>query len=649
MSVGDAPTQDQLIINYDQDDSSSSKSIFNRSSFQRVSPQPNDTQCDPILSEQISSVVKTKTYEHLYNTNSQVRLLEDKINHQQYEINNQQCEIANLHKIIHDLSNQFHELKSVVNSPIHSPVSHSRPSSIQNDIHNDNIHQHRNICSSTSPTHLLRPHENYISSPAKMNSFHHNDILAGAERINYLQEVLFKTKVALEHREAEIKNLKTQNNELLHLQSISGKTSPNIQASSTHMTPLPSQISQTSAFTPVVNSFKHRPITLPTNISPSSSIMPFTMSLTNTLPSFGGKANEMPSKFITEFELRASGLFGYNDDYLIRAVQQVLSDTALTWFVQQQQELPITTWSQFKQLFLQRFRTPDKIELLRSRLRILWQGDTEPTADYFEKLKSLISEIEPVNSIEYLKRKFLQKLRKDIREKMTLGLTSSLSELVQKAIEIETNIIQQKIDDKLRDVHKEDNINKQKLTTINHLRNASQSTPSSLTTYNEQASHNNNYNNYNNNSKYNDNQPTHLSTKNSRTFTNSTRSPHQVIQIENEPQIRRQGFDRNRKLNSRNTNRWCSFCSSTSHSWFHCYSNPNGPKYQGERSRNVQQQSHQPSTISSNYVQEQNPTQKKKLNQPEFINHERLQQPYSSSYPSPQPFPMSENIQGSRY
>jgi hypothetical protein len=31
--------------------------------------------------------------------------------------------------------------------------------------------------------------------------------------------------------------------------------------------------------------------------------MPFTMSLTNTLPNFSGKANEMPSKFITEFEL----------------------------------------------------------------------------------------------------------------------------------------------------------------------------------------------------------------------------------------------------------------------------------------------------------------------------------------------------------
>ncbi|CAF4931099.1 unnamed protein product, partial [Rotaria socialis] len=52
---------------------------------------------------------------------------------------------------------------------------------------------------------------------------------------------------------------------------------------------------------------------------------------------------------------------------------------------------------------------------------------------------------------------------------MSLGLTSSLSDLVQKAIEIESSIIQQKIDDKLRDVHKDNNINKQTSATVNNL------------------------------------------------------------------------------------------------------------------------------------------------------------------------------------
>ena len=60
------------------------------------------------------------------------------------------------------------------------------------------------------------------------------------------------------------------------------------------------------------------------------------MSLNNNLSNFGGKENESPTKFINEFELRASDLFGYQDEYLLRAVQQILSDIALTWFIQQQ-------------------------------------------------------------------------------------------------------------------------------------------------------------------------------------------------------------------------------------------------------------------------------------------------------------------------
>ena len=147
----------------------------------------------------------------------------------------------------------------------------------------------------------------------------------------------------------------------------------------------------------------------------------------------------MPTKFITEFEVRASGLFGSHDEYFLRAVKQVLSDTALTWFVQRQQEFPITTSNDFKRVFR-------------------------------ERLKVLISEIEPTNSLDFLKRKFFQKLRKDIRSQMPIGLSSSLSVLVQKAIEIDTNIIQQKIDDKLRIAQKEENPNKRISSSVNPLR-----------------------------------------------------------------------------------------------------------------------------------------------------------------------------------
>ncbi|CAF1541839.1 unnamed protein product, partial [Rotaria sp. Silwood1] len=43
MSTGDAHTQDQLPINYNLDDSSSSNLIFNRSTISKASPQPIST------------------------------------------------------------------------------------------------------------------------------------------------------------------------------------------------------------------------------------------------------------------------------------------------------------------------------------------------------------------------------------------------------------------------------------------------------------------------------------------------------------------------------------------------------------------------------------------------------------------------------
>ncbi|CAF5224270.1 unnamed protein product, partial [Rotaria magnacalcarata] len=134
----------------------------------------------------------------------------------------------------------------------------------------------------------------------------------------------------------------------------------------------------------------------------------------------------------------------YSDEYLRRAVQQSLSETAHTWYIQTQQEQLFNSWRQFKQLCIRRFRTSEKIESSRGRSYSLWQSDNELTADYFELLKSLKSEIEPQTSTVYIKRKFLQKLRKHIRDKMSLGFTSSLSDFVQKAIEIESSIIQQK-------------------------------------------------------------------------------------------------------------------------------------------------------------------------------------------------------------
>ena len=129
----------------------------------------------------------------------------------------------------------------------------------------------------------------------------------------------------------------------------------------------------------------------------------------------------------------------------------------------------------------------------------------------------MVSEIEHVNSNEYLKHKFLQKLRKDIREKMPLGLTSILSDLVQKAIEIETNIIQQKIDNRLRAAHNEENLNKRQSATINNLHNVSETNAPDLSFINSLDSHNINVDDYNKTQNL-------FSNKYPSTFTNSIAS-----------------------------------------------------------------------------------------------------------------------------
>ncbi|CAF1546592.1 unnamed protein product [Rotaria sp. Silwood1] len=321
MSTGDAHTQDQLAINYDLVDSAASNLIFNRSTISKASPQPISIDFHEVLPEQIPSVVNVMNNEHVF-----------------------------------------------VNSPTHSPILGSRPNSAHNYIYDHDTHQHDSIYPSTSPPYIQQLHETSTTLPAKATSPINNNTLTSAAQIRYLQEALYKSNAALEHRDTEINNLRKEIHEIRDFQLISGKTSPN---ASTNISPRAVQNSHTFAFVPILATDKPQPVTLPTNIFTSPLIMPFTMSLTNTLPSFSGKEGEMPTKFITEFEIRASGLVGHHDDYLLRAVQQSLSDTALTWYIQIQQEQLITNWEQFKQLFLRRFRTPEKIELLHGRLHTL--------------------------------------------------------------------------------------------------------------------------------------------------------------------------------------------------------------------------------------------------------------------------------------
>ncbi|CAF1499961.1 unnamed protein product [Adineta steineri] len=569
MSIGNIPiTVPPTTDNKSDDLSSSSESIFNKSTLSL-----------PKLTTKRSkklSTVKNTNHKPICTATSQSRLAD--------QVSHQQSEIINLNKFMYDLQLEFDQLKSVVNSARNSPTSLCQSTSIQNYQHQSVDHN-----SAASPAHIRHHYDTRTSIPIQSNQTHTS---TSVDQLYYLQEALQQSNIALARRDIELDHLRKEIDELRYSRSTVNKSPLQVRPSSITSTHIPSTHSNTSAFIPI-GSHSIPPSIIPTApVYTSPSTMPFTMTLNNTLPNFGGKETELPIKFIKEFEVRASGLVGYNDDYLLRAVQQTLSDSALTWFIQIQQEQSIVTWSQFKILFLRRFRTPEKIELFRNRLRSSWQGDTESTADYYERLKALISEIDPDTSSDYLKRKFLQKLRKDIRDKISLGLTSPLSDLVQKATEIESSLIQQKIDDKLRAAHKDATNTKTNITTINHLSNISQSHPSSSSTRTAPTASNN----YSNNSKYNTNDSDYSHTHHSRTFTNSARLSPRYTQLDNDSSFPRSNFNRHFQSTRRDNNkRWCSFCSSTSHTWSHCYSNPRGPYYQPE------QEDLTPTSISSSH------------------------------------------------
>ena len=218
-------------------------------------------------------------------------------------------------------------------------------------------------------------------------------------------------------------------------------------------------ITSTSAQRTITPSAATSPSTLPIipllpvsspNILPSPT---FTMTLNNNLPTFKGLAHERPIQFITDFEIRATGLVGNNDLLLLQTVQQVLIDGALIWFGQLQKSLDrVTTWTDFKTRFYERYHTPAQLQLLRTELRLLFQRDNESTLDYFDRLRTLMIEIDPTCTENWIKHKFVQKLRSDIRTRLDTDVNLSLRDIVRKAQNIESNIEQQKVDEKVKSV-----------------------------------------------------------------------------------------------------------------------------------------------------------------------------------------------------
>ena len=239
---------------------------------------------------------------------------------------------------------------------------------------------------------------------------------------------------------------------------------PNPYSSSADVRPpMPPLVFPTSAFQPIVSpstNFK-TPITIVSSATqttssfrPVPSLSPprhFTRNLNHTLPVFKGLAHERPIKFITDFELCAFALVGTDGDALLQTVHQALSDGALLWLGHiQTSSDPITTWDEFKVRFYERYRTPEKIQIFRTELRLLFQKDQENTLDFFDRLKLLLIEIDPTGSETWIKHKFIQRLRSDIRSRFNIDPNMSLRDVVRHAQQIESNIAQQKLDDQIK-------------------------------------------------------------------------------------------------------------------------------------------------------------------------------------------------------
>ncbi|CAF4254953.1 unnamed protein product, partial [Rotaria magnacalcarata] len=302
MSIVDDLAPNQSNKNSDSDDSATSKSIFNRSSFQKIASEPPNTRFNLICSEQISSA----------------------------SLHDQQSEIIHLQKVINDLNNQLNHVKPVINSVPYPPHIYSRPNSVHDCLPEFVTQQYADSNQSNRQVYIQHLNEIFNSRSVQTSPLYHPATIADANQTRMLHEALHKLSLSLEYRNTQIDDLKKEITKIRHFQSNMYTNFLQAPAPSKPITTPLCNNSHTSPFTPMVTAAKLQATSLATNTLASTSFMPFTMSLAHNLPTFSGKECEMPTKFITEFELRATSLVGYNDDYLLRAVQQSLSETALT-------------------------------------------------------------------------------------------------------------------------------------------------------------------------------------------------------------------------------------------------------------------------------------------------------------------------------
>ncbi|CAF4471027.1 unnamed protein product [Didymodactylos carnosus] len=109
-------------------------------------------------------------------------------------------------------------------------------------------------------------------------------------------------------------------------------------------------------------------------------------------------------------------LFGASDSKLLRNISNWLTGSASDWYLQlsQAHRLP-ETWSQYKRLFLARFRSPERVEALKIERSRCAQKENETAADFYQRYLGLNLEINPKSSEKQLKKYFMRKLRPALR------------------------------------------------------------------------------------------------------------------------------------------------------------------------------------------------------------------------------------------
>ena len=165
-----------------------------------------------------------------------------------------------------------------------------------------------------------------------------------------------------------------------------------------------------------------------------------------------------------------------------------------------------------------------------------------------------MTEIDPDCSDNWLKRKFLQKIRSDIRTRLDVDINLPMREIVRKAQNIESNIEQQKIDEKLKLAANQEKPNIPSLLTNNisvNSNNRLQPLPSN-TTYspsfrynNEAISPSSNVLNHNISSNYRNNSNNEYTNDYSTHFNNNS----------NQKNFSYQFTDQNRSNRNNHTNR----------------------------------------------------------------------------------------------